>query len=49
MNLCVKKMQQYLCWLVENKPSRKISGRGWGNTDNDIYILKLQLRAYGKS
>jgi hypothetical protein len=44
MNLFIKKIQQKIFWFVENSYSpKKISNWGWGNSYNDIYILKLLL------
>jgi len=46
MKSIIKRLKQYLFGNLGNCTPNKISTQGWGNSYNDIYILRLILRSY---
>jgi hypothetical protein len=47
MNLFIKMIQRFLFWLLgKGNFFKKTSGWSWGNSYNDIYILRLLLRSH---
>jgi hypothetical protein len=42
MKSIIEKIKQYTR-VIWNGDQKKISARGWGNSYNDIYILKIIL------